>query len=157
MNEWITGSTTNGASVTLFLNAEEIENKLADSSGVFTFRNIALKEGLNVIKVIAENDRGESKDARGVITLDKTDPTLNITKPLEGTVFNNNKRSIVVSSTTESKADVLVNGLQAFVDPDGAFRFTLPVKEGPLVIEVQAEDRAGNVTEKKVNVTVSSD
>ncbi len=150
----ISGETTSEVSVTLFLNTKEISQTKADTTGSFVFEKVKLIEGLNLIKVVAENSKGEEKESSATITLDKTKPNLFINKPSEGTTFPANTNSISVSGTTEPNAVVHVNSFQAVVDLKGSFSLNLPVTPGNNTLDFSSVDAAGNVNNIKLSISV---
>lgn len=150
----ISGSTSTGARLTLILNGTESGKTLADVSGKFSFVDVPLKEGRNLIKVIASDASGETQEQRALITLDKTKPKLDISSPSNGQKFPNTTQTITVKGSTEPNALVLVNSIQAIVNQNGDFSYTLSVSAGKSDIEVKATDEAGNSDVKKLTITV---
>jgi len=152
----ITGKTTPEALVTLILNTKKVNETKADSSGEFRFEKIKLIEGINLIKVIAKNSQGETKETSSSITVDKTKPNLFITNPSEGDIFPANTKTVVVSGTTEPDAVVHVNSFQAVVDQKGSFSLTVPLNPGVNNLDISSVDSAGNVNNIKISISVES-
>ncbi len=151
----ISGSSNTEVTLTLFVNGSETGKTIADAGGNFSFVDVTLKEGLNLIKVIATNDEEETQEQTSLITLDKTKPELNITSPLEGQTFPKDTESITVNGKTEADATVLVNLIQSITNADGGFSNIISVKPGENKIEIKSTDQAGNVKTEKLTITVS--
>ena len=116
--------------------------------------NVALKEGLNLLKVVATNTKEETQEQTSLITLDKTKPDLNITSPKNGETFPDDTKSIIITGKSEPNATVLVNLIQAITNADGSFSYVLAVTPGDNKIEIKSTDQAGNVVTEKLTVIV---
>jgi len=148
----ISGTTTSGTEVTLFLNGLEADKTSADASGSFVFEGTTLKEGLNLIKVVVTNEAGETAEDKTTVTLDKTPPKLVVSKPTDGQQFEAKTTKITINGTSEPQTTVLVNAIQAPVNADGSFTYTLTVRSGENKITIKATDEAGN--SKSIELTV---
>lgn len=148
----ISGNTTPGASVSLRVNGIEVSSTVADTSGGFTFLNVAIEEGANIIKLIASNDKGETLEQKGLVSLDKTPPKLTLTSPKDGEKFPEDTKVVQIKGVAEEDAKVLINSIQTPIDQQGAFSFNFPVQSGENKIEVKAQDEAGN--EKIIKLTI---
>ena len=149
----ISGSTTADMSVTIFVNGTQVSKTVTDASGNFSFVDVSLKEGTNIIKVVASDKAGGTEEQRAVITLDKQPPNLQISSPLDGQIFPKDTKTITIKGTTEPDSPVFINSIQAILDRDGNFSYNLDVQAGENKIEVKATDKAGNA--KAINLTVS--
>jgi len=69
---------------------------------------------------------------------DTTSLPLAVTQPKDESVVNTPE--VVVEGTTNPDAVVSVNGTVADVDAEGKFSVTVPLEEGPNLIEVYASD-----------------
>lgn len=145
----ISGFSSDGDKVEVYLDGENV-GETPIEGGKFSYENITLKDGENELAVKAVGAGGESELSSGVkITLDKKEPTLEVTSPTDGQTFLENNR-IKVAGTTEKDAQVFANGFLANVGADGKFDVTIPLTEGENQIEVKAQDEAGNVKTIKV-------
>lgn len=68
-------------------------------------------------------------------------PTLSISEPKDGTRLD--APSVIVRGNTDPDASVNVNGRQAYVEPDGAFQFSLDIPRGTTLVVVHARKRYG--------------
>ena len=150
----ISGSSNAEVTLTLFVNGTESGKTTADTGGKFSFVNVALKEGLNLLKVVATNTKEETQEQTSLITLDKTKPDLNITSPKNGETFPDDTKSIIITGKSEPNATVLVNLIQAITNADGSFSYVLVVTPGDNKIEIKSTDQAGNVVTEKLTVIV---
>ena len=147
----ISGRTSGNQEVTLEMVGLKL-NTVSKSNGTFSFEGIKLKKGLNLIKVYVVDSSENKLEESFVITLDNNPPLLSLLSPKDGESFPSKTKSIEIIGSTESKAVVFINDLQAVVNPDGKFTFNYPVKKGSTKIEVKSTDEAGN--EKKLSVTI---
>jgi hypothetical protein len=148
----IKGRTSGGQEVTMESSADVLKTT-SESNGSFSFDGVALKKGLNLIKVYVFDSSGEKLEESLVITFDNTPPSLEISQPKNGQTFESKTKKIKIVGSTEADAEVFINDLQAIVSPNGQFTFNYPAKKGVLSIEIKATDKAGN--EKKVTITVT--
>jgi len=148
----ISGSTTTGADVVLYLNGAENGKTVADKSGAFSFTDVSLKEGLNFIKVVASNKAGQTQEERATITMDQTEPSLDITEPINNQVFEKNTKTVTIKGTVEEDASVYINSIQTPIYQNGSLSYVFSLTAGENKIEIKAKDQAGNT--KTINLTV---
>ena len=151
----ISGSSNAEVTLTLFVNGTKTGETTADVGGNFSFVNVALKEGLNLLKVVATNSKEETQEQTSLITLDKTKPELSITAPKNGETFPDDTKSITVKGKSEPDATVLVNLIQAITNADGSFSYVLTVTPGENKIEIKSTDQAGNVITEKLTIVIA--
>ncbi len=151
----ISGSSNAEVTLTLFVNGTKTGETTADTGGNFSFVNVALKEGLNLIKVVATNSKEETQEQTSLITLDKTKPELSITAPKNGQTFPDDTKSITVKGKSGPDATVLVNLIQAITNADGSFSYVLTVTPGENKIEIKSIDQAGNVITEKLTIVIA--
>ena len=140
----IAGFASSGNKVELYLNNNKVDEvEIAD--GRFEFKDIKLDSGENKIKARTIDGSGKTSDfsTEEIINLDTTEPSLEVTAPVDGQTFERNNR-IKVEGKTEKDAQVYANGFLANVDSDGNFEVIVPLAEGDNTIEVKALDEAGN-------------
>uniref|UniRef100_A0A7C4TRY7 Bacterial Ig-like domain-containing protein n=1 Tax=candidate division WWE3 bacterium TaxID=2053526 RepID=A0A7C4TRY7_UNCKA len=150
----LNGVSEPGATVTLFLNGPEKERTTADNNGTFTFANINLNEGQNIIfakaKDLAENESDKSRTY--YVNFDDKKPEIKLLEPKENETVRNLNKRIYVKGQLNEQAEVKINGLNALVNSDNTFEIVLGVAEGDVEIKIQATDNAGNKTEETVKV-----
>jgi len=151
----ISGSSNAEVALTLFVNGTKTGETTADSGGNFSFVNVALKEGLNLLKVVATNSKEETQEQTSLITLDKTKPDLNIESPKNGETFPDDTKTITVKGKSEPDATILVNLIQAITNADGSFSYILTIAPGENKIEIKSTDKAGNVRTEKLTVVIA--
>ncbi len=71
-------------------------------------------------------------------------PILTITEPKDGTRLD--APSVMVRGLTDPDARVDINGRQAYVEPNGAFQFSLDIPRGTTLVVVHAQKRYGHET-----------
>ncbi|OGY20979.1 MAG: hypothetical protein A2126_03100 [Candidatus Woykebacteria bacterium GWB1_45_5] len=149
----ISGSATAQANVILVINGTEIGKTVADSSGSFSFVDAPLKIGTNLIKVTASDKTGKSLEERAIVTLDKQLPNLQVSEPSNKQDFPKGTKQITIKGTAEAESTVFVNSIQAMLDQNAGFAYSLDVSPGENKIEVKAVDNAGN--SKIIDLTVT--
>lgn len=120
----------------------------------------ALGEGAHTVKVWATDyDGNRSDDVSATFKVDTVPPTLNVTSPIEGQMFN--VASISVEGTTNDATsspvtvEIDVNGskFNPTVGAGGAFTQAVTLQEGANVITITATDAAGKVSTVTRHVT----
>lgn len=147
----LAGFSATGEKVEIYKN-DEMVGEAPLESGKFEYE-ILLEIGENRIAAKAIGANGVSSDFSSsvVMTLDKTEPKLEVTNPTaEQSFFGDNR--IKVQGKTEADAQVFVNGFLANVAAGGDFDVMIPLSEGDNEIEVKALDEAGNTNIVKIKV-----
>ena len=125
-----------------------------DGSFSFTF---GLKDGINVIDLMAEDSLGNQNSTVRHVLYDRTIPPLNISSPKDG--LYTNRTSVPVIGMTEAGANVTARSINftasTMSDGSGRFELSLGLSEGQNTIQVTARDLAGNM--KSGTVTVFRD
>ncbi|OGY24313.1 MAG: hypothetical protein A2172_00395 [Candidatus Woykebacteria bacterium RBG_13_40_15] len=152
----ISGSTTAGVNVLLYLNGTETGKTVTDNAGKFAFTDVSLNEGLNFIKIAASDKSGETQEERATITLDKTEPALTVSEPVNGQVFGKETKNVTIKGTTEPDTTVFINSIQTPIYQNNSFSYVLSVSAGETKIEVRAKDKAGNTKTTNLTVVVKS-
>lgn len=150
----IRGYAESGVVVKLSNNGLETGEATVGDEGSFEFVDFELDEGDNELALVAIDNAGnESEVSKRTIVFDNTDPKLSITKPENGASFGDSQnRTIDVEGESESDVEVYVNDRLAIVGSDGKFSQRISLNDGDNEITVRAVDRAGNESEKKINV-----
>ena len=137
----------------LTVNEREVDSTNIRENQRFTFRRVALRNGVNRIKAHYSSDNGDSDFSREyIINLSSEKPELEITSPSEGTTFRRADRRINVSGTTDQNGSVTVNGFRAVVSASGSFSYLLELTDGDNKIIIEATNQAGVKESKEVNV-----
>lgn len=148
------GDSEPGATIIIFLNGKESE-VIVNSEGQFNF-TLELVRGENFILAQAKDQTGNesSKGSTQTVILDNEAPSLEITKPQDGSSFFGSKqRQVVVAGKSGEKTQVFVNDRWVVVEADGSFSFATTLSEGQNTFNIKAQDEAGNLTEKALTVT----
>lgn len=148
----LSGSVNPEVKLTLFVNGIQASETTSDVGGKFTFVNVSLKDGLNLVKIMAQRS-DETKEDTVLITLDKVKPKIVVSSPKIGETFDESVSSITIKGLAEPDATVFVNLIQATVDSNGNFTYQLSISPGENKIEVKAADQAGNTSIVKMTVT----
>ncbi len=129
------------------------------ADGTFSVPEVPLVEGSNEIRAVARDTFGHESTSEPVLYVrDSTPPQLAVTSPLEGETLTSLEAVVSGTVSDTNLLDVKVNGAEATLDASaGTFTATLTLADGPNLLTVVATDRAGNTTEKSVNVRVVLD
>lgn len=149
----VSGSAEGGSTVTLFRNGIDVDNQLVGNDGQFSFKNVILREGTNLLTAKAKNNAGESPESNQVqINLDTVAPKVTVNEPVDGATTSS--QFVTVSGKTDPKTTITANGQQLILQPDGSFSGVVTLSQaGSNVIQIVAADDAGNQT--KITRTVT--
>ena len=123
----------------------------AQTGSTFTCQR-PLTEGTNVIVVQAVDRAGNTASSSITMTLDTIPPIVTITSPANG--IRVTADAVTLSGLVDDpSAAVSVNDLAVPVAPDGAWMIGgVPLREGDNVIQVIANDLAGNHSQGQVTI-----
>ncbi|MDF2927033.1 MAG: hypothetical protein K0R57_5947 [Paenibacillaceae bacterium] len=112
---------------------------------------ITLLEGENVLRATARNGYDEqSEPAVITVVYDSAAPAIN--SPLTDTAYAG---SYVLRGALSEEAVLRVNGVIQRVEADLSFAVIVPVEEGLNTIVLTAEDRAGNLSVRQIEVAAA--
>ena len=150
----LSGLAEQGTVVKLYVNGPVKGTAIADKEGSFTFPEIKLNVGKNIIFAKAQDKDGNisEKSETLYVEVDKKKPEITINTPSDGEIVKNLDKRIRVEGKVNEKATVKVNDKIAVVNADNSFEILLGTKEGDLEIKVEAFDTAGNKNEKIIHV-----
>lgn len=152
----ISGIASQKQIISLYLNDQMQDKTKVKNDNTFSFEDLILSEGENVIKAKAtDNDKESSFSEPMTIIYKNSPPHLSIDSPSDGQSFSKEENSIIVSGSTDPGAKITINDLWAIVDANGNYAKNLLLKEGENNIVVIAIDEAGNKTELKIKVNYS--
>ncbi len=110
-----------------------------------------LIEGVNELRITAEDFAGNVQTASSRVILDSTPPALSVDTPNDN--IRTNAAGIRVAGTVDGDAStVTVNGVSVPV-ANGTFAFTQSLQDGVNVIDVTARDAAGNIAQSRRRVS----
>ncbi len=143
-----------GETVKLYLNGEEYDDTLVGKDDKFTFSNIKLEDGENIIYAVASKEKKKSALSDKVTILYKKEPPkLEVSDPADNQSFFGDNNTAIIKGKTDSNTRVYINDRLAIVENDGSFNYSLRLNEGEQTIVIQAIDIAGNKTEVEKRVT----
>ena len=126
----------------------------SDSGGACTATD-PVPDGPVTVSATVKDRAGNASDPATVsFTIDTVPPTVQVTQPTNGAVTS--QRGQTVLGTISEPGTVTVNGAAATVAPDNSFTATVPLQEGANSVAVTARDRAGNMSQISVNVTLDT-
>lgn len=148
------GFTEKGAGVELLLN--DVSNKMtvADQYGSFSFDTF-LVIGANRIQFRAKDGKGnESMSEVSLINLDTKPIELSITSPKDGSEFFGklNQTVDITGSVNKSSSQVTLNNSFIRLESNGTFTHRFLLAEGENILQILAEDEAGNKTETRLRL-----
>lgn len=150
----ISGYASPLANVSVIVNGNSPEPSIAGSDGYFE-SEIDLEKGENFVSVkytdTSGNDSRESQSFS--VSRDDEAPALAINSPSDRTILHGqDQKTAEIKGTTETDASLSVNNRYVSVRSDGTFSYQLGLQEGDNEITVTVKDKAGNITEKKINL-----
>lgn len=153
----VSGYSTEGMLVRLFLNNTEFGSARADKEGAFLFSDIELNEGDNSLYVKADaGNESESTPSKTVsVKFLKKAPKLEIIEPADRAVFSQKANTITIRGHTDPTAIVMINRQKALVTSDGTFTYLFPLNDGENKLVIESSDEAGNKTTIEKLVTFS--
>jgi bacillopeptidase F len=151
----VSGKVKGDVTILLYVNEEQTDKTKPKEDGTFSFANVTMKNGANVISAKATDDKDNASDLSEVLTIQvKTNkPTLDITTPSENEEITGEKQITPVTGKTEPDNSVTINDRFVVVKSDGSFSYDLSLKEGEQTITIIAKDQAGNETKMERKVT----
>jgi glucodextranase-like protein/Big-like domain-containing protein len=147
------------ALATLGMQANGIDVPLACQPSAATAAcapGIPLPEGHVTLTATVADYAGNSADAPEVqVTIDTVAPVIILTTPADGLVTNQPQQ--VFAGTLSEAATLALNGAAAHVGVDGTFSHgPLPLYEGLNTFELVATDATGNLSRRRVRVTLDT-
>lgn len=151
----ISGSSTySDAQVELYVNDDLSDTTPLSADQKFTFTNVRLTEGQNIIKARVKKGSETSTYTRSYyVSYSQGTPKLEITSPSDNQEFKRGDQTIIVQGTTDPENIVTVNGFRAIVDSSGNFTYNLNLSEGDNNLEIKAQNKSGKTTDKKIKVS----
>ncbi len=113
-----------------------------NADGSFQYE-ILLEEGDNLIQVVATDDVGNITTQERLVHLKTVPPTLALNVE-EGSVVGD--ATLQVTGRTDTGATLVINGQTVPVSAQGDFQATLNLSQGDNLIQAEARDQTGNVT-----------
>lgn len=152
----IEGTSEPDSTIIYLLNESEGETTTG-SDGNFSV-SLTLKKGLNTISAKARDKAGNESTRSKTFNIyyNNEAPQLDISNPGEGNNFyGESQRSLSIEGKTCSTCSLTVNDRIAIVNDDGSFTLPYQLGDGANTLNFKSTDKAGNQTEKNVNVTFS--
>lgn len=146
-------STYSDATVELYINGSLYDSVPLSSDQSFSFDNVTLTSGGNIIKARVKKGNNVSDFTRDyTVTYAQSDAKLDVSSPTDGQTFGKGDQSITVQGQTDTNNDVTVNGSRAIVDQNGNFSYYMNLQNGDNNLDIIATTPSGKTTEKKITV-----
>lgn len=137
------------------------QSAVLDAAGTaFSFENYFLREGMNVLTVVATDALGRVGTSTVTVSVDQTAPVLTIETPQDPHVTSAAAIDVrgVVNDAVEGmtgapEPSVTVNGVQAQVSDRYFLATTVPLQVGENVLSVVATDHLGNRRARDLRVS----
>lgn len=151
------GKTEAEADVTVYQNGKKVYDGKADvNTGSFS-GEVELQEGKNIFISNSQDASGNRTSEVDAVTLDTKGPNTMILAPKANTLTNENEIIVYGLTEAETKVVIRLDGRSKTLTSDEYGYFTVPMltgADGVKEIVVEASDRLGNTTTKKVSITV---
>lgn len=153
----IRGYGTPNSKVVLFLDDDKKDAVEVLDDGSFELKNVQLVLGINNIygKSIDDNSQESLPSKTLKVIYDNEAPILNISEPEDGKKIQGTDKKVKISGTTESNAQIYINGSLTIVNKDGNFLSEQTLNEGDNNFNIKAVDSAYNVAEIQRRVNFS--
>lgn len=150
----LSGRSLSGTTIKIYINGPERGTTTTAADGVFSFTDLKLASGKNMIFAKAYDDKGNESESSEYLILnyDQQSPKIDITSPKDGDTVRNLNKRIEITGKIDEKATITINGKTAIQKPDLSFNFWLGTEEGTIKVTIVAIDIAGNKTEKEITV-----
>lgn len=149
----VTGTAEPKSKVTLSHNGEPQEIEALEN-GQFIF-DITLRDGENSFTTLAQdNNNNTSQTSKTLkITYDPVMPEITIQNPANQQTFSGqNEEILTIKGATNESARVTVNGNLATLLGNNEFTYQTKLNEGENTFLIEAQDEAGNITQKTITV-----
>lgn len=153
----ITGSVLEeNSQIKLYVNDKFVDDASPNDQQEFSFTNVKLKEGINIIKAKTLLSNGtESAYSQSIrIKYLNKNPTLEIYSPQDGQIYKKDQSPIRISGKTDAGAKVTVNDFWAISDNKGEFYYIYPLKDGMNNLKIKSTDEAGNESLKEITINI---
>lgn len=141
--------------IKLYVN-DDLQDIITPDKSIFSFDNVSLKEGDNIIKAIVAKDNQNSNDSNILnIKYIKDKPKLEIEEPEDGVSLKGGDKNISVKGKTNPDVTITINGFMAVTKSDGSFNYLLPINDGDNNIKIVAKNEAGSTNEKEIKINYS--
>jgi hypothetical protein len=144
-------------------NATVVVNGTQATSNGATFMasGVILREGNNLVTATGTNAGGAAGTASVNVVLDTTPPTVRIDSPSDGAILTTPQiyvtglvNDVVTGTVNNAQASVIVNGVKADVGNRSFMADGVLLVPGQNVITAVARDRAGNISQSQITVTL---
>lgn len=152
-NITIKGTGEKGQTIELYINNKRVDRTTVKTDE-FTFAQISLNEGENVIKAKAIKNKKASIFSNEIkTTYREKAPEVELETPKDGDAFSGSVSVLKVKGKTAPYAKVTINDAWAIMDDEGIFRYDYRMQSGENKLMLKITDEVGNVTEKEVKFT----
>lgn len=149
----ISGYSTPGNKVEIYLNDSLDQTIDVDSNGLFTAVDVSLNDGTNTVygKTVDNDKRSLASKTLNVV-LNSSKPKLNISEPNDGKEINGGDKKVTVSGKTDLDSKVYINDGQVIISKDGSFTTSISLNDGDNIITIKAVNEAltSTIVELKV-------
>jgi PKD domain/Glucodextranase, domain B/IPT/TIG domain len=132
-----------------------------NSGGIFTADGVILREGNNLVTATGTNAGGAASTASVNVVLDTTPPTVRIDSPSNQATLTSPQitvtglvNDVVTGTVNSAQVSVTINGVKADVQNRSFMAQGVLLVPGQNVVTAVAKDRAGNVSQSSVTVTL---
>lgn len=148
---YISGSTLNIDKLEFYLNKNKVK-EISLTTDTFTEETTGLTPGKNTFYIVGKDKNNHiiKKTEEYIIFYKADKPRLKIIQPENGVTVNQSE--IIIKGETDKETFIKINQSPVVVDALGNFSFLVKLQEGENIIQITAEDEAGNIEEKILTV-----
>ena len=124
-------------------------------AGDFSIDRIPVNEQEVTISAKLKGDKEELSALSNIIStlVDRTPPTLEVTKPSNAQTINDGTHKTLVEGKTDEASRVTINGRIVVLRNDGSFTYPMSLVDGENNLMIVSSDSAGNQTKIERRVT----
>ena len=152
------GNTIGDSDVEIIFNNNQLP-VIKAKDGLFKTEDLKLDEGTNTVYAMTLDSSGNKSQPSEKLTivLKTTPPELIINQPTDKTAFiGQSQKNLQIVGQTCSDCSLTINNHLIVLGKNASFSSNYQLQEGDNSIILVAMDNAGNTTEKKLNITFSS-
>lgn len=144
----VTGRGQANSTLIVYLNNAEFKKQSIPTDGNFTINALPLSDGTNTISAKLTDEKENTSDLSNVVSVTYASklPTLDISSPSDNATVNGDPNTVTVSGTTDDNITVTVNDRFVVVKSDNSFSYNYPLNDGDNILNIIAQDAAGNQT-----------
>ena len=141
----------------IYLDGKKVDEDKLPSDSYFSFEIGNLSEGNNEIFILAKTKDGKNKkeSEKYSVLYKSSPPSLSVSEPSDGQKFD--KPDVEIKGTSDENTNIKIANFPVISSSNGDFSGKVRLKQGENIIEIIAEDTAGNITKLELKLIYEQD